>query len=299
MAWTFLVVSEGSQKPLMDTSHPSLTVKSSHTLEGFFYLGWRMETCHAPLSGGMSLHSVEPTYRSSPTSSTAVSPAKTLASQDAELVWKDSEAAYFSRSCAWPKKSSPHSYSLRTSQHSEHAASILLSGNYPISGMTVAGVLYPLQTWERIIKEKGGFYWRTPQAANESQGPKSPENFQRCMTEKNAPQITLTDQVRMWPTPRAEKVGGYSSSDFSPTLEQAVMWPTPRACDGDKGIRSPAGMARERERRKNGVDLPTAAGGRLNPTWVEWLMGYPSGWTVLEDWAMLWCRPKRGKRLND
>jgi DNA (cytosine-5)-methyltransferase 1 len=24
-------------------------------------------------------------------------------------------------------------------------------------------------------------------------------------------------------------------------------------------------------------------GGRLNPTWVEWLMGFPTGWTDLED----------------
>jgi DNA (cytosine-5)-methyltransferase 1 len=24
-------------------------------------------------------------------------------------------------------------------------------------------------------------------------------------------------------------------------------------------------------------------GGRLNPTWVEWLMGFPLGWTDLED----------------
>jgi hypothetical protein len=27
----------------------------------------------------------------------------------------------------------------------------------------------------------------------------------------------------------------------------------------------------------------TAAGGQLNPTWVEWLMGFPLGWTDLED----------------
>ena len=26
-------------------------------------------------------------------------------------------------------------------------------------------------------------------------------------------------------------------------------------------------------------------GGRLNPTWVEWLMGFPAGWTDLEDSA--------------
>jgi DNA (cytosine-5)-methyltransferase 1 len=24
-------------------------------------------------------------------------------------------------------------------------------------------------------------------------------------------------------------------------------------------------------------------GGSLNPTWVEWLMGFPLGWTDLED----------------
>jgi hypothetical protein len=24
-------------------------------------------------------------------------------------------------------------------------------------------------------------------------------------------------------------------------------------------------------------------GGKLNPTWVEWLMGFPLGWTDLED----------------
>lgn len=31
--------------------------------------------------------------------------------------------------------------------------------------------------------------------------------------------------------------------------------------------------------RQGGADLQTVAGGTLNPTWVEWLMGYPIGWT--------------------
>ena len=28
---------------------------------------------------------------------------------------------------------------------------------------------------------------------------------------------------------------------------------------------------------------PSTIGGKLNPTWVEWLMGFPAGWTDLKD----------------
>jgi hypothetical protein len=33
---------------------------------------------------------------------------------------------------------------------------------------------------------------------------------------------------------------------------------------------------------KSGVDLPQAIGGHLSPTFCEWLMGFPEGWTRLE-----------------
>jgi DNA (cytosine-5)-methyltransferase 1 len=29
--------------------------------------------------------------------------------------------------------------------------------------------------------------------------------------------------------------------------------------------------------------MTAGRGGKLNPTWVEWLMGFPTGWTDLED----------------
>jgi hypothetical protein len=31
------------------------------------------------------------------------------------------------------------------------------------------------------------------------------------------------------------------------------------------------------------LGITAGNGGRLNPMWVEWLMGFPIGWTVLED----------------
>lgn len=100
------------------------------------------------------------------------------------------------------------------------------------------------------------------------------------------------------------------STPALPTSETGSgLWPTPRATDGDKGSRTAQGAAREWARGRN-KDLgmvvalwptPTAqdaknngapsqmvrntkplnaeVGGALNPTWVEWLMGWPLGWT--------------------
>jgi hypothetical protein len=36
---------------------------------------------------------------------------------------------------------------------------------------------------------------------------------------------------------------------------------------------------RNRERGDPTPTLPDQVGGQLNPTWVEWLRGFPAGWT--------------------
>ena len=36
----------------------------------------------------------------------------------------------------------------------------------------------------------------------------------------------------------------------------------------------------------NELALFAGTGGALNPTWVEWIMGWPLGWTGLEPLAM-------------
>jgi hypothetical protein len=51
--------------------------------------------------------------------------------------------------------------------------------------------------------------------------------------------------------------------------------------------------------RKNLWPTPTLAaqaGGQLNPTWVEWLMGWPEGWTVLD--ALETAKFQRWLRLH-
>lgn len=181
---------------------------------------------------------------------------------------------------------------------------------WPKAGLIVAGEFYPHPKWERRISEI---------------------------------------DFGLWPTPRANKIGGYSSPGFRPTLEQAVrMWRTPSATDGERGgtvtenmdsmsltqqvntpHKWPTPRAHETidlnkgNRPQNGADnLATAVtrlmtptpssndwkgsskagqrrgqltdpamgviqpGGKLNPTWVEWLMGFPLGWTDLKPLAM-------------
>jgi hypothetical protein len=39
------------------------------------------------------------------------------------------------------------------------------------------------------------------------------------------------------------------------------------------------GVITEEDKRK----MSAGNNGHLNPTWVEWLMGFPLGWTDLED----------------
>jgi len=86
--------------------------------------------------------------------------------------------------------------------------------------------------------------------------------------------------------PRKTRGGGHG-----PNLATAVQMrliPTPTSSDDKRGDRLAHCLANP----KAGMDLSTFArnsspiGGQLNPDWVEWLMGWPIGWTALEPLAM-------------
>jgi hypothetical protein len=87
----------------------------------------------------------------------------------------------------------------------------------------------------------------------------------------------------LWPTPTASdgfQGGTTQGNRKSPNLSIEVhrrQWPTPKA--------SPSGpdYALAGRESSGGDDLATSVAretpGQLNPTWVEWLMGFPLGWT--------------------
>ena len=95
----------------------------------------------------------------------------------------------------------------------------------------------------------------------------------------------LSQEVLMYPTPL--------SRDYKDTITQkpskkqkklidAVreqMWPTPTANEDACG--KPTGKMQKM--LGNHPDVRSQGNGTLNPMWVEWLMGYPIGWTDLKD----------------
>ena len=113
---------------------------------------------------------------------------------------------------------------------------------------------------------------------------------------------TAENESGLWPTPSATPRGAHTGAiagsvaedgksrisangtKWGATLETAVkMFPTPTAND-HKGWSPNHKRANDPTNRLDfRVEPETGVGGTLNPTWVEWLMGYPIGWTDLED----------------
>jgi hypothetical protein len=92
--------------------------------------------------------------------------------------------------------------------------------------------------------------------------------------------------MEKWPTPTV--CGNYNRKGASATsgdgLATAVLkCATPTARDWRSGKTSQATMER------NSRPLSEQIGGSLNPTWVEWLMGWPLGWTDLKHSATDKC----------
>ena len=69
-----------------------------------------------------------------------------------------------------------------------------------------------------------------------------------------------------------------ASAHLTDEIGCSQLLPTPTSRDHKDGH-----APRFRHGRIQKDTLGRAIGGPLNPTWVEWLMGFPPGWTDLED----------------
>lgn len=146
-------------------------------------------------------------------------------------------------------KYDPVSLSWKTVQLCLLGDSELSSVIWPRSGMTACGECWELPMLERTIKGTGSGLWQTPVAddlVNRKDGK---------WNSRGEPKLSA--QVMQWPTPNAM----YATNDL--TLQ----------CSGD---------GRKKPNKLGWAMAESGETGLLNPTWVEWLMGWPLGWTDLK-----------------
>jgi hypothetical protein len=133
------------------------------------------------------------------------------------------------------------------------------------------GALYPQQTLVRRISESVfGFSLPTPVSSDATSG---------AVIGKNDTFYTTSTGM-----PRKVNQNGKDGSVGLGRLVQ--MWPTPVHSEARQGL-----QIRREGKKGSQISLTTAvlatdAGGQLNPTWVEWLMGWPLGWTDLKPLEM-------------
>ena len=209
----------------------------------------------------------------SSTSSAAASPARTSATLD-DVRESTGNGPASGRGCGTPFASyDPATHCWRTFQPSlfEDLTSSPPTG--PRSGMTCNGTAYLLPPSAPRTAATDGSAWPTPTARDH----KDTGDLSRVPENGLLPRVV--QRREQWPTPRSTDADKGGRGDLLATVRTGLPsgrkhWPTPTAADGMGG---PGSSGRE-----GGDNLRTAVGGQLNPTWVEWLMGFPPGWTALE-----------------
>ena len=163
-------------------------------------------------------------------------------------------------------KYDPDSRSWKTHQCSLAGDLESYSETWPRWGLMRNGECWEQQTLEQTIKgtesglsPNGVDSFHTPNTTGLDGG----SNSRKALKKK----------MEQWPTPCLPGNGGTNGK--AKLKKMLTQYPTP-TCHNSKEGAFPAEYSRKTP------TLATHAGGKLNPTWVEWLMGWPLGWTDLK-----------------
>jgi hypothetical protein len=184
-------------------------------------------------------------------------------------------------------KYDPATHSLKTAQHSLFADLTECSPILPRSGLMHDGECWELPTLAHHTSGRGSGLWQTPVADDCVNREKGKWNS------RGEPKLSA--QVLQWPTPTVcgnynRKGASASSGDGIATAVHQRTYPTATAtsykgwspnhnrADTDDRL----DYTIEREGFRPGQQTPPM---RLNPDWVEWLMGWPIEHTALKPLA--------------
>jgi hypothetical protein len=187
------------------------------------------------------------------------------------------------------------------------------SETFPQWGLMRNGELWEQKTLVQTTKGTESGLWLTPTVMDglPARNPEALERQYQNNRKGRTTHSTLREQVvypppkQMFPTPNAwdGKRGPRSEEHLRTKKAQVTLvtavaqlerenFPTPCATDykgaGQSGqLRDRLDYAAERGATKNKTFMaPVVNGGQLNPTWVEWLMGWTLGWTDLKPLVM-------------
>ncbi len=250
--------------------------------------------------------------------SAADSPVRISAAQEKALEWRANGRDYGASTPVWLASYDRATSSWRTSQHCLVEGLAVFSETWPRSGTMRNGIAYRLPPLVRLTDEIEFGSFPTPQA-RDWKGPQgraysgetmdlpgavmwpTPHGFSQD-GRSNGPSgnelgRAVNQSLRNVPTPtsRDHKDGSAQSCANVPTnglLGRAVHYYTPTARD-HMPSHSEEYIAEKKSQGQGMGNLNDQIGGSLNPTWVEWLMGFPLGWTVLKDWATRSSRKSR------
>jgi hypothetical protein len=201
--------------------------------------------------------------------SAGASPARTSPLLERALALKEAARAYGQSTPALLANYAPDTSSWRTSQRCLVEGWTVFSETWPRSGMMQSGIAYQLPPLAPLTDETGFGLWPTPVVPNGGRSIAHVDQFNgRTAYHKGKKvQVDLRQAVKLWPTPTAVTNTGGAA---------LCKW----------------GGAGSREKLRQMV-TPAELNGALNPTWVEWLMGFPLGWTDCADWATPSSRKSR------
>ena len=186
----------------------------------------------------------------------AASPAKTSQLLDDKQVLKASVVDCGQSAPVCLGSFDPNTPSLKTSQtclmENGELGLSEFSGTFPRSGMMRSGTVYQLPNLARTTTEIGSGLWPTPDTRGFSNEGSVLGIAKKARTQKEFKGMT-------------HRVG---------KKRREAFWPTPTAHNAKEG-------AYPSEYERNTPTLSAQAGGKLNPMWVEWLMGFPPGHTDL------------------
>lgn len=151
------------------------------------------------------------------------------------------------------------------------------SGTWMKQGIMLSGKCWALQMSEPRIEGKGCGYWLTPSTIQIKGGKdrvKTRTKYRNSIGRKYAPG-SLAEQVS-WPTPTkqdSENDGGASQYKRNSVPLNALVkkWAIPREF-----------MHKDSTTDRGKGNLGEQVQGSLNPSWVEFLMQWPIGWSSLK-----------------